>query len=139
MDHPPQAPPPARVIVCGGICTLRSRCVRFVIRRDTRALFRFAALLRQPGLDAQDVRSFLLIKDGQGSLRSDAVLATARGLGIGRMWLRLLRIVPRPWRDALYDFIARRRCRWCGREQACLVPNAGSARASSSNRTASAP
>lgn len=135
------------MIVFGGICTLCSRCVRFVIRRDTRALSRFAALqstvgaalLRQLGLDAQDVRSFLLIKDGQGALRSDVVFATARGLGIGRMWLRLLRIVPRPWRDAFYDFIARRRCRWCGREQACLVPNAGSARASSSNRTASAP
>lgn len=36
--------------------------------------------------------------------------------------LRVLWIVPRPLRDALYSFIARNRYRFFGKRQACLVP-----------------
>jgi predicted DCC family thiol-disulfide oxidoreductase YuxK len=130
-DEPPQVPAHARVIVFDGLCTLCSRCVRFVIRRDAHALFRFAALqsaagaalLRRHGLDPRDVRTFLLIKDGKGYQRSDAVLEIARELGAGWRLLRVLRVVPRAWRDALYDYIARRRYLWFGREQECLAPD----------------
>jgi predicted DCC family thiol-disulfide oxidoreductase YuxK len=31
-------------------------------------------------------------------------------------------LVPRPLRDFVYDFIARRRHKWFGRRQSCMVP-----------------
>lgn len=127
----PPVPPTARVIVFDGVCTLCSRCVRFVIRRDGRGLYRFATLqgatgaglLLRHGLDPGDVRTFLLIKDGRSFLRSDAVLEIARDLGPVWRMLALLRVVPRSWRDALYDFVARRRYRWFGQEPACPTPD----------------
>jgi len=97
--------------------------VRFVIRRDARGLFLFAArqgaagaaLLRQPGLDPGGVHTLLPIRDGEAHLRSDAMLEIAGDLGPGWKPLLLLRVVPRVWHDALYDVIARHRYRWLGR------------------------
>jgi predicted DCC family thiol-disulfide oxidoreductase YuxK len=34
-------------------------------------------------------------------------------------------IVPRPLRDAIYDLVARRRYRWFGRRETCMVPGPG--------------
>jgi predicted DCC family thiol-disulfide oxidoreductase YuxK len=34
----------------------------------------------------------------------------------------VLRLVPRPVRDALYDGLARRRYRWFGRRDECWLP-----------------
>ena len=54
--------------------------------------------------------------------RSDAALRTARALGAPWSWLWLLIAIPRPLRDAAYDFVARNRYHWFGRKQACPVP-----------------
>ncbi|MBK8162562.1 MAG: DUF393 domain-containing protein [Gammaproteobacteria bacterium] len=132
-DGQRQAPAVESVIVFDGVCTLCSRWVRFVIRRDARARFRFAplqtpagaALLQRHGIDPSDVRTFLLVKAGKAYLRSDAVIEIARDLGAGWTWLRALQLVPRTWRDALYDLLARHRYRWFGRQQACMTPDEG--------------
>lgn len=121
------------MIVFDGVCTLCSRWVRFVILRDARARFRFAplqtpagaALLQRHGIDPHDVRTFLLVKAGRAYLRSDAVIEIARDLGAGWSWLRALHLVPRTWRDALYDLLARHRYRWFGRQQHCMTPDEG--------------
>ncbi|MFM7293153.1 MAG: thiol-disulfide oxidoreductase DCC family protein [Planctomycetia bacterium] len=34
----------------------------------------------------------------------------------------LLRFVPRPVRDIVYDFIARNRYRWWGQREQCMMP-----------------
>ena len=53
-----------------------------------------------------------------------AVLGLARYLGGLWRLLLVLRIVPRPIRDALYDLFARYRYRWFGRLDVCAVPDA---------------
>jgi predicted DCC family thiol-disulfide oxidoreductase YuxK len=54
--------------------------------------------------------------------RSDAALAILWDIGgpwRGVSWLRLL---PRALRDAVYDFVAKRRYRWFGKLEACALP-----------------
>lgn len=121
-----------RIVIFDGVCNLCSRAARFVIRHDRAGRFRFAPaqsdagrrLLVRCGQDPDRLETFVLIKDGRACLRSDAALAIVRELD--RPWpaLGILRLVPRPWRDALYDLIARRRYRWFGRRDACLTPTA---------------
>ena len=36
-------------------------------------------------------------------------------------WAAVVAAVPRPLRDVVYDFVARRRYRWFGRRQDCTV------------------
>ncbi len=58
--------------------------------------------------------SIILICQGKVLLRSDAVLAIARGLRFPWPLLTVFRIVPRPIRDGAYRIVARNRYRWFG-------------------------
>ena len=54
--------------------------------------------------------------------RSDAVLTILDELGGGWKLVAMLRIVPRPVRDAVYRLVARYRYRWFGRFETCQLP-----------------
>ncbi len=120
------------LIVFDGTCLLCSRWVRFLLRVDRRARYRFApmqappgrALLRRHGLDPDDPLSLLLLDGGRAWTDSDAVLRVLTGLGGGWRLLGVLRGVPRGLRDAGYRWLARNRHRWFGTSSSCSVPDA---------------
>jgi predicted DCC family thiol-disulfide oxidoreductase YuxK len=56
-------------------------------------------------------------------VRSDAIVELCRRLGGWRRVASWGRIIPRPLRDALYNFIARRRHKLL-QKQACVIPSA---------------
>jgi predicted DCC family thiol-disulfide oxidoreductase YuxK len=118
------------VVLFDGVCNLCNATVRFVVARDPAARFRFAplqsaaggSLLARSGLAPRGLDSVVLVDGGRAWQRSDAAIRIAAGLGgAWRLALAFL-VVPRPLRDALYDFIARNRYRWFGRHDACPVP-----------------
>jgi predicted DCC family thiol-disulfide oxidoreductase YuxK len=123
------------VIVFDGVCLLCSRWVDFVLRHDRSARIRFAAmqsasgreLLTRHGLDPDNPLSFLYLADGHGYSDSDAIVRVVQGFGGVWRLVGVLRIVPRPLRDAVYRLIARNRYRWFGRRDSCLVPDAATA------------
>jgi predicted DCC family thiol-disulfide oxidoreductase YuxK len=120
----------APVILYDGVCNLCNGTVRFVIRRDRAARFRFAALQSAAGRDLlarlgaapPDLGSVLLIQDGHVYRKSEAALRIARRLDGAWPMLYALRAVPRSLRDGVYDFIGKRRYRWFGRTETCQVP-----------------
>lgn len=117
------------VILFDGGCNLCGGLVDFVIARDRRARFRFAPLQSEPGkrilaragIASETVETVVLWQDGRAFVRSAAILRIARGLDGAWPLLFALIIVPRPVRDAIYGFIARRRYRWFGRAGRCRV------------------
>jgi predicted DCC family thiol-disulfide oxidoreductase YuxK len=118
-----------RVIYFDGYCGLCDRLVRFVLPRDRRRRYHFAPLQgttardRLAGAgDPQDSDTVILDDEGTLRIRSDAALAIVAGLGGVWQSAALLRLIPRPLRDAIYDWIARHRFRWFGRRNACRVP-----------------
>lgn len=125
---------PSDIILFDGVCNLCNGFVQFIIRHDAAGRFRFAALqsaagqavLTTQGLDAATVAaepdSVLLQQDGQLYSHSEAVLRIAQGLGGPWRALLLGRLLPRPWRDAAYRFVARHRYRWFGRQDSCSLP-----------------
>ena len=125
---------PSDIILFDGVCNLCNGFVQFVIRHDAAGRFRFAALqsaagqavLTTHGLDAATVAaepdSVLLQQGGQLYSHSEAVLRIAQGLGGPWRALLLGRLLPRPWRDAAYRFVARHRYRWFGRQDSCSLP-----------------
>ena len=78
-------------------------------------------LLEKHGIDPRDAETFLLIKGASSYVRSDAALEIVRRLPYWR-WARILHVVPRTWRNAVYDQIARNRYRWFGKREACFLP-----------------
>lgn len=122
MNHP--------VILFDGVCNYCNALVQFILRRDKRGVFRFAALQSEPGqaylnkfgLPPDFLDSVVLVEGETCFVRSDAGLRIMRHLG--GLWALAcaFAIVPRPVRDALYDYVARNRYRWFGRTEACMVP-----------------
>src|SRR5690606_23038706 len=104
----PMPPPPTShpVVLFDGVCNLCNASINFVIDRDAEAVFRFAplqsdvgrALVAECGLVDED--SIVLVEDGRCYVRSDAALRIARRLDGAWRLLGVLRIVPRPLRDA---------------------------------------
>ena len=84
------------------------------------------ALLDAHGIDPDDPATFLYLDRGRAWTDSDALAAVLATLGPGWSALAaLIRITPRPLRDAGYRAIARNRYRWFGRRATCLVPPTG--------------
>ncbi|XP_071709664.1 uncharacterized protein [Rutidosis leptorrhynchoides] len=120
-----------RVIVYDGVCHLCHRGVKFVIKADKYSKLKFCCLqskaaepyMRICGVDREDVlRRFLFIEGPyeyhQGSTAALKVLSY---LPFPYSALSSLMIVPTPIRDAAYDYIAKRRYDWFGKDTNCLV------------------
>jgi predicted DCC family thiol-disulfide oxidoreductase YuxK len=122
------------VLLFDGECGLCTRIVQLVLRADRKRTLRFASLqsdfarkviARHPELRAVDSVAWLESRaalDYQVSIRSEAALRLARYLGFPWGLFGLARVIPRPVRDRVYDWIARRRHRWFGPAVSCEYP-----------------
>jgi predicted DCC family thiol-disulfide oxidoreductase YuxK len=128
----------APVILYDGVCTFCNASVRFVLDHErTPPVLRFAPLqstfgraqLARHGIAVDDLSSMRVLVDDRLLDASTAALFIAGYLRAPWRWLRLLRVVPRPLRDAAYRFIGRHRYRWWGRTDTCQpIPAASRAR-----------
>jgi predicted DCC family thiol-disulfide oxidoreductase YuxK len=108
-----------------GTCALCHRAVLFVLRHDSQGkLFRFAPLGGEtfvaeiPSEQRAGLPDSVVVKTLAGLLlvRSNAFLHICRRIGGGwKLLANVLRVIPRPIRDAVYDFVARVRYRIFGR------------------------
>lgn len=114
-----------------GVCVLCSGGVRYTLRHERDHEIRFVAiqseegraLARRHGIDPDEPDSFLFIEHGQALARSDGVLALAGHLGGPARLLLLGRVLPKRWRDWLYDRVARNRYGLFGRKRSCELPD----------------
>lgn len=126
----------APVLLYDGTCGLCAASVQFVLRHDRRGTLRFAPLqgrfageviARHPELGPVD--SVVWVEPAQDGtaervlIRSDAALRAVEYLGGWWSLLRAGRAVPKPLRDAIYDFVARHRHQFTRAH--CLLPEPG--------------
>ena len=126
------AAPANAVLLYDGVCGLCNRLVRFVLKHDRQAHFRFASLqsvyaariLQRHDLDPNDLDTVYLVQEsGTLLVRSDAVISVLRELG--GFWAAVavaLRILPKSLRDWGYRVVARRRYRVFGKYETCPLP-----------------
>lgn len=96
-----------------GACGLCRGWVRWILRRDGGARYRFAPLggetfgARVPPARRSGMRGTVVLEaaDGRLLLRSDAVLAVLRALG-RRRTAAVVSLLPRPLRDLAYRCVA---------------------------------
>src|SRR5258705_2740097 len=118
------------VILYDGVCVFCSRWVRFVAKRDKARSFRFTAiqspygtrLAQAFGIDPADPDTNAVIHGGIAWFKSDAALNVLCALP-GWGWVRVLRTVPKPLRDAVYNLVARNRYRIFGKHVEGFVPD----------------
>ncbi|WDL99515.1 thiol-disulfide oxidoreductase DCC family protein [Alicyclobacillus sp. ALC3] len=144
-ENPLADPLAGPILLFDGVCNLCNAAVQFVVRRDPSGRVRFAPLQSAAAAELLDCRagvpgvaqagvargdgadgewnSVVCIDQGHVYTKSDAVLRVARYLRRPWSLVGWLRVVPRPFRDAIYDAIAKRRYRWFGRRTTCMVPD----------------
>jgi len=118
------------VLLFDGVCNLCNGWIQFVIERDPDATFRFAPLqsavaqelLQECDYEGETLDSIVLVEDGECYTKSDAVIRTARHLGLPYSLLRPFGALPARLRNVVYDFVADRRYRWFGRREQCMMP-----------------
>jgi predicted DCC family thiol-disulfide oxidoreductase YuxK len=119
------------VILFDGVCNLCNGAVQFVIRHDSTALFKFASLQSEEGqqllnlhnLPVTGFNSFVLIQNGKSYTQSDAALLVAKQLDGPVKFLYGLIIVPSIIRNGVYNFIAKNRYKWFGKQDSCMIPD----------------
>jgi predicted DCC family thiol-disulfide oxidoreductase YuxK len=119
------------ILLVDGVCNLCNALVRFIIRRDPRGTIRFAslqseaakALLQKHGLPVPNMDTVVLLESDRVLVRSTAVLHVFRHLTYPWPILYGLTVIPPSWRDRIYDAVARRRYKWFGRRDRCMVPS----------------
>ena len=120
------------VILFDGVCNLCNGAVDFILRHEAGQELRFGSLqseigmrlARGCGMGGDVMNTLVLVEGEQCYTQSTAVLRIASKLRFPWRLLGVLSIVPRPWRDAVYTGIAKRRYRWFGRRAACRLPTA---------------
>ena len=126
----PAFPDDKALIVFDGVCVLCSGLARFVLKRDRDFVFRLTtaqspvgqALFRHYGLDTETLATNLVLIDGTAYGKLDTVAVVGKRLGGGWRLLAMLRLIPHPVGDRLYDSIARNRYHLFGRYSHCPVP-----------------
>ncbi|MFC4598900.1 thiol-disulfide oxidoreductase DCC family protein [Cohnella hongkongensis] len=127
---PTASPSELVVLLIDGHCNLCHGLAKFVVRRDKRAIFRFASLqselgrrlLKDGGLPESLPDTFVMIENGKYYTKSTAALRIGRKLGWPWAVAYPAIVLPRFARDSVYGFVARRRYRWFGRSDSCLLP-----------------
>ncbi len=115
------------IILFDGVCNLCNNTVNLIIRKDKRRKFYFSSLQSDIGQHYQSllghqVDSILYIREGQILSKSNAALYIAKDLGFPWSFLFIFKIIPTFLRNLCYDFIAKYRYKWFGKQDSCRMP-----------------
>jgi predicted DCC family thiol-disulfide oxidoreductase YuxK len=119
-----------KIILFDGVCNLCNGAVTFIIKRDKKDVFKFAALQSEIGqqliskfnIDTSKVDSIILIDGDKHYEKSSAALRIAKQLSGAYPLLFGFMILPKLIRNAVYDYIARNRYKWFGKKESCMIP-----------------
>lgn len=125
------------LVLYDGVCGLCDRTVQFLLDVDRHRVLTFAPLQGETAMSllgshnaiTNNLESIIFVRE-YSTLnvatyrRSEAVLRILNEVGGFWRVVSWLRIIPRPLRDMVYDWIGRNRYRWFGKFAECRIPSA---------------
>ncbi|RDW17726.1 thiol-disulfide oxidoreductase DCC family protein [Oceanobacillus chungangensis] len=120
----------SKIILFDGVCNFCSSSVKFIIKRDKLAKFKFGSLQSKIGQELknntnlpENTDSIILIEDGKSYDKSTAALRISKELdGLWKLFYMLI-IIPKPLRDIAYNYLAKNRYKWFGKKNECMLPS----------------
>lgn len=124
------APNDYPVILFDSQCHLCDGLVQWIIKHDKNKLFKFSGLLSDKSEIAIDNRNIDLPEQGSVILLfrdsfktgSDAVIEILRMLNISKYLISLMELIPRTWRDTIYNWVSRNRYAILKKRKYCNLP-----------------
>lgn len=119
------------IIIFDGICNLCNSSINFIIKNDSKRIFRFTQLQSEAGknlaeeyeISEKNFDSVVLIQNEKVFLKSSAALEISKQLQFPINLSIVFKIIPKLLRDKVYDFISRNRYVWFGKSKECMIPS----------------
>ena len=119
-----------RIIIFDGVCNFCNGAVNFIIKRDPSGVFVFTpmqsdiarSLIEKYKVPEVGVDTFLLIKDNECHMRTNAALEIAKELSGHCYLFGVLKVLPVSFRDYFYKLFARNRYNLFGKREVCMIP-----------------
>ena len=119
-----------KVILFDGVCNLCNGAINFVIKKDSKNIFKFATLQSEIGqsllskfnIDTSKIDSMILIDGEKCYIKSSAALRIAKYLSGGYPLLYLFIVIPTFIRNSAYEYVAKNRYKWFGKKESCMIP-----------------
>jgi len=119
------------IILFDGVCNLCSGFMQFVYKRDVKGRFKFAwlqdektkGILAWLDLGSDSLKTIILIEEEIPYYKSSAFLKIVKYLRFPWPFLTVGYVLPRIFRDWIYDFVAENRYKWFGKKEQCMVPS----------------
>lgn len=122
---------PKQIVFYDGDCGLCNQSVAFVLKHEKEKIIHFAAiqsdftkkLFESKSWEQPDLNTVYFLDDGKLYQKSTAALKIGKYLKAPKSWMVAFLIVPKFIRDAVYNFIAKRRKRIS--KGFCVMPAPG--------------
>ena len=120
-----------KIILFDGLCNLCNSSVQFLIKRDSKDIFRFVSLQSELGKEllsklptAIQKTDSIIIYESEAVFyyKSQAGFQIIKSLGGLFNLLLIFKLLPHSIHDFIYDYIAKNRYHWFGKKEQCLVP-----------------
>lgn len=124
-------PKDKKIVLFDGVCNLCDSSVQFIIKNDSKDIFRFVALQSDLGksildylkIDSTTTDSIILYVPGKAYyIKADAALTIAEDLKGILSSLSYLKLLPDFIKNFGYDLVARNRYKWYGKKDYCMLP-----------------
>ena len=118
------------IILFDGVCGLCNQSVNWLITKDEKNIFQFTPLqgrftkeLKANSKNFPESDSLMIYLNENIYDKSTAALYIAKKLPIPWKLFYAFIIVPKGFRDIIYDYIAANRFNWFGKSDTCRIPN----------------
>lgn len=126
-----QLPKHKKIILFDGVCNLCNSSINYVIDKDKKDIFRFVSLQSDLGQEIQqhigytdtNLDTIILYVPGEAYyIKSTAAIKVMNEFG--GLWksMNSFLIIPKSIRDLGYNFVAKNRYKWYGKEDSCRIP-----------------
>lgn len=120
-----------KIILFDGVCNLCESSVQFIIKHDSKDVFRFASLQSEIGqqikeyigVSQQNLDSIILYVPGEAYyLKAEAAIQIAKELN---SWHKIIGYLSFTGKlgNFIYDYVASNRYKWYGKKDQCMLPS----------------
>ena len=118
------------IIIFDGVCNFCNKSVNFIIKRDPNLNFLFVPnqsvkaqeLLKKHSLENQNLDTLVLLKNNSYYIKSDAVFEIIKELSGYWYLFGIFKVLPKSFRDFIYNFISKNRYKLFGKKEFCMMP-----------------
>jgi predicted DCC family thiol-disulfide oxidoreductase YuxK len=120
-----------KIILFDGVCNLCNSTVQFIIKHDKKDSCRFIPIqselgqkiIGHIGINITKVDSVVLYEPGIAYfVKTEAALKILKELNSAYRFLLLFSILPKYVLNFTYDYIAKKRYKWFGKKENCMIP-----------------